>query len=99
MPFNRTLIANETTPNPVTFDLAPVDDAQLLVKPEVISGADDTVNVSATVNGTDHQLDSTTVSAVDGSDDYSLALPDVKSIKIETANDERFTMDVVGEPR
>lgn len=99
MTVSRSVADNAAITSPIETNIRDLEHVTILVRPDAIAGTDDTVTVSVDANGHAYQVDERTVTAVDGSDDYSLELPDAETVTVETANGETFTIDLVGVPR
>lgn len=79
-----------------TADVSGIRSPTVLVTPDSIGGTDDTLTIRAKTslsNGA-YRIDQRTVSATDGSDDYTVDVPQCETVEIESANGETHTAEV-----
>jgi len=87
---NKSFSASETVEAGVSGYRSPT----VLVSPDTISGTDDTLTIEAVGAASTYQIDSTTVSSVDGTDDYTVDIPQCETVKLTSANGETHSAEV-----
>lgn len=79
----------------VTADISEFTNPTVLVTLEGLEGnADDTVTVRVVGDAATYRIDERTVSSTDGSDDYTLDLPQADEVEFESSNGVTYSAEV-----
>jgi hypothetical protein len=80
--------------SPATADVSGYRSPTVLVTPESIGGTDDTVTIRAVGAAGTYRIDQRTVSSTDGSDDYTVGVPQCETVEFESSNGDTYSAEV-----
>lgn len=84
-----------TAGSAVTADISELTNPTVLVTLEDLEGeADDTVTIRVQGEAATYQVDERTISATDGSDDYTVDVPHGDTLEFESANGVTYSAEV-----
>lgn len=79
----------------VTADISELTGPTVLVTLEDLEGsADDTVTIRVVGEAATYQIDQRTISSTDGSDDYTVDVPQADTVELESSNGVTYSAEV-----